>query len=146
MKSGNRSLDKESDPQLTELTLDRLDSVAARIVRGLYFHTFDIRLPDICTTKCYENSRLEANFDRRNLEDLITIFRPMIEKQPNGTLGNVVFEYWVERAEDDDFASAWILRFYQGVLFYGLTTPSTLNLPPSRPENAVGRRQTTGSG
>ena len=125
---------------------DRLDSVAARIVRGLYFHTFDIRLPDICTTKCYENSRLAANVDSINLEDLITIFRPMIERQPNVTLGNDVFEYWVERAEDDDFASACILRFYQSVLFFCFTTPSALNLSPARPENAGGGRETTGSG
>ena len=125
---------------------DRLDSVAARIVRGLYFHTFGVRLPDSCTTKCYENSRLEANVDRNNLEDLVIIFRPMIKRKPNATLGNDVFEYWVERAEDDDFASAWILRFYQSVLFFCFTTPSALNVSPARPENAGGGRETTGPG
>ena len=105
---------------------ERLDLVTGRIIRGLYWDKFTVRLPNTCKIKCYENSRLEAKVDRKNLENLAVIFKPMIERQPDATVGNGVFAYWVEHAEDDDWGSAWILKFYQRVWFFGLTTPSTI--------------------
>ena len=104
---------------------DRLDLVTERMIRGLYWDKFTVRLPNSCTIKCYEIARLETKVDRKNLEDLGVIFKPMIERQPDATIGNGVFEYWVERAEDNDLGSAWILRFYKRVWFFGLTTPSS---------------------
>ncbi len=107
---------------------DRLDLVTDRIIRGLYWDKFSVRLPNRCTIKCYENSRLEANVDPKKLEDLALIFKPLIERQPDAAIGDGVFEYWVERAEDNDFGSAWILRFYQRVWFFGLTSPGDVTV------------------
>ena len=100
----------------------RIDRVAARIVKGLFYDTFGVRLPENWKAKCWNEAGL-AHTDFTKVEWFTDIFRPMIERPPDNVLGDQVFEYWFQRAMDNDYATVWALRFYKSVSFLGITSP-----------------------
>ena len=94
----------------------RLNRVAKRIVQGLYWDTFGVRLPSDWTAMC----RSDAIFTVNNKEmqgNIAAIFGPLLDQPPERVIGNHVFEYWYQVAEDCDYSTVWLLRFYGSMDF-----------------------------
>lgn len=103
----------------------RLNRVAERIVRGLYWHTFGVRLPSDWTAMCQSDAILTV--DNNDMQDQIAeVFGPMLEQPPARIIGNHVFEYWYQVAEDCDYSTVWFLRFYGSMDFICGTIPASI--------------------
>ncbi len=110
-----------------KISHERLNRVADRIVRGLYWHTFEVRLPRDWTTVCRSDAILTVN-DEDMQGKIATVYGQMIERPPVRVIGNHVFEYWYQVAEDCEYSTAWLLRFYRSMNFICGTIPvSSLN-------------------
>jgi len=95
----------------------RLHGTVIRIVKGLFYHHKGVRLPDSHEVQVRFSTpdRRAANFARATLPRLAA--KPVI-------LGNGVFKYWVEFSAKDEMASAWVLQFFEFLLFVCVTVPS----------------------
>ena len=102
--------------------LTRLDAVAARIAKGLFYKERGYRLPDNYEARSFSNDGLR-DLDSRTIRDLQeTILAPLMAQRTK-TIGWEVFEYRVSFAESHPNASAWLFRFYNDVMFLVLTAP-----------------------
>lgn len=101
-----------------EVDSDRLNRTADRIVRGLFFHHREERLPDDAQVKalCLESIRS----DRRTLQILEGTLS-QLQEQPLITKGKGVFRYQFSLLEEDPSSSVWLFSFYEKVHFFGLT-------------------------
>lgn len=99
----------------------RLNSVAERITKGLFYHEKGVRLPDEyeMLVVCSE-SGLRATEEGKN--KLKRIFQGVLANTPK-TVGKEVFSYRVAFTGTDPNASAWLLIFYKRVLFFCWTLP-----------------------
>ena len=95
---------------------ERLNRVAERIVQGLYWYTFGVRLPSDWTALCQNDAILTVNNEELQGK-IAAVYGSMMEQPPARVIGNHVFEYWYQVAEDCDYSTAWILRFYGGMVF-----------------------------
>ena len=105
-----------------EVDHERLDRVAERIVKGLYSHTYGIRLSESYQVECIDDNYL-ANSDRDEQDKILRPFMPMDGQPPTRAIGKGVFAYWNLRADDNEFVTAWILRFYDSVFLFCETVP-----------------------
>jgi hypothetical protein len=104
------------------VNLARLDNVARRIVKGLFFHEKGHRLPDEYKVIVLSESGL-YNANDYFKKQLQIIFRPLMANTPK-IIGNQVFSYRVYYTYTDDNASAWLLEFYEQVRFFCMTLPN----------------------
>ena len=105
--------------------LQRLDSVIERTVRGLYFHEAGKALPvDVDVTAFAEDGLKDLDSTARD-RLRIMILEPVYSNPPK-VIGRDTFKYWVAFADDVEFTSAWILRFYERVSFVAITTNHSL--------------------
>ncbi|MBN1152968.1 MAG: hypothetical protein JXA58_07145 [Dehalococcoidia bacterium] len=103
-----------------DIDLARLDRVAARVIRGLYWHHLHDRLPADCLVVAWSESGL-VSMDADALEQVSS----MVGRLRSGDqhqLGRGVLQYWYATAEVQ-YASVWLLEFYGDVRFLGLTIP-----------------------
>ncbi len=98
------------------VNLARMDRVAARIVRGLFYHETGLRLPDGYDAAAYSSDGIRPELHA----GLRTVFEPLVNTIPK-SIGRV-FSYWCGFKEDPN-ASAWVLLFYRRVLFICMTAP-----------------------
>lgn len=101
----------------------RFDNVASRIVKGLFWHEFGVRLPDTHKAKAWSDLGL-ARIKQQELQDQIAEmgFR-IIEAAEPKSIGDSVFDYWVQGFAEDRYASAWVFLFYNSVCFLCVTSP-----------------------
>ena len=102
----------------------RLNRVAERIVRGLYWYTFEVRLPSDWTAVCRSDAILTVN-DKEMQEYIAAVFGPMLKQPPARIIGNHVFEYWYQVEKDCNYSTAWLLRFYGSMDFICGTIPAS---------------------
>ena len=102
--------------------LQRLDLVASRIVRGLFWKEFHERLPDDYEASAYNDSGIQ-HMD----ENQLGIFRTVLEGRST-IVGNKVFRYWKSVAPEDKYSTVWILLFYESVYFLCFTLPKSAEL------------------
>ncbi len=100
--------------------LRRLERVAARITKGLFYHEFGERLPDTCAALAV----CESGLPELGADDL-RIIRTLTATAPK-TIGERVFSYWSHRAPDHPATSVWVLVFFEKVLFLCWTLPRTI--------------------
>jgi hypothetical protein len=101
--------------------LDRLETVATRTVRGLYFKEVGEPLPLNCRVTAY----MDAGFDDREKVDggsAHQIIRRLTTRPPR-VVHDEIFQYWHEVATEVHQASLWLLLFYRSVWFLVFTTP-----------------------
>lgn len=105
-----------------DVNLARLDRVAERITKGLFFHERGYRLPDSYGVEAFSESGLQdmREVDKQALQ--ATILQPLLSNTPK-TIGNRVFTYWVASSDTDANITAWLLLFYEQVAFLCLTAP-----------------------
>lgn len=96
--------------------LARLDKVAMRIVRGLYFHHYHKPLPAWCEVDVW----CVDDFGGADPSVIQTIIR--LQQKPPTEIGDGVFKYWHSLADGgDSYSSAWLLLFYESTAFFGVT-------------------------
>ena len=113
--------------------LSRLDRVAARTAKGLFYHEQGRRLPDEYEMIAYNESgmayvteEVAVNLQRRILEPLWSA--------PEVVLGPNVFSYRFRIVESDPNLSAWLLTFFKAVAFVciSVTRKVAANRPTRR--------------
>ena len=108
--------------------LERLGRVASRIVKGLYWHKTNERLPDH-----YEVDAGVVDQLRQFDEQLTNMCAEVLKEEPLA-LGNDVFKCWHKSTPEDRFSSLWILQFYTNIHFLCVTTNSYANQNPTPPK------------
>jgi len=105
-----------------DVNLARLDAVATRITRGLYHRHAGRRLPAGYAAKAVSAAAL--NLDRETFDDMCRIMRTLVENtQPVG-IGSV-FSYFYSLGAKDAGESVFLMLFYRGVVFIGMTNRAT---------------------
>ncbi len=105
-----------------DVDLRRLDRVAERIVRGLFFHETRRALQYSAGVKAWSEDGLRDIPIPILREYQETVIRPLLVS-PSTSIGNGTFEYRFQVCEDEPNASAWLLTMYQDVRFLCLTVP-----------------------
>ena len=100
-----------------DVDLSRLDRVAARIARGLYFHEFNARLPLDRDVVAYSVDELTGTSEFEKFK--ITV-KDVTRRKPR-IIGNNVFAYWFQPFQEDANATFWVLLFYERVAFICFT-------------------------
>ena len=111
----------------------RLDRVVARIIRGLYWHHFNDRIPADCEVVAWSEHGL-ANVTPDTVQDLQSVIGVLIAKDEH-RIGRDVFRYWYGTTEVR-YGTVWLFEFYGDVKWLGLTMPTHL-LP--MPDSASAR-------
>jgi len=98
--------------------LGRLEAVVDRCVRGLFHHHLGCRLPDDFMTTTVALDRMEIKDE--------TAFASVIKSllaQRRHDIGDGAFAYWYVQIEAHKPVTAWLLAFYENVLFFAATAP-----------------------
>lgn len=104
-----------------DVDIARLDRVAQRIIKGLFYSERQLRLPDNYTVFAFSAVGL-SSLAKDLKDDLIAnIVNPVLLHEPR-IIGKHVFTYRVAFAAEDLNLSAWHLIFYEKVVFIGFTT------------------------
>ena len=106
--------------------LERIDRVASRVVKGLFWKDYGKRLPDEYMVSSYNDSGIQ-HMD----ENQLGIVRSVLEGRAK-TVGNKVFRYWKSAVPEDNYSTVWILLFYESVYFLCYTLPNSVELERSR--------------
>jgi hypothetical protein len=105
-----------------DVKLSRLDNVAIRITKGLFYHEKKYRLPDEYGVAAYSESGLTNITAEFKQEIRINILQPLMANAPK-IIGDQVFSYRVSYSDTDTNVSAWLFIFYEQVRFVCLTLP-----------------------
>jgi hypothetical protein len=105
-----------------DVNLARLDNVAKRIAKGLFYHETGNRLPDGYEVAAYSESGLRNITDDVKQDLRTRIIQPLMENPPH-IMGNKVFSYRVAYSDKDINSSAWLLTFYERIAFLCLIAP-----------------------
>ncbi len=106
--------------QAYDVNLARLDNVARRIAKGLFYHENGRRLPSEYEVVAYSEDGLRdlTEDDRQHLQQ--KIMAPLMSNSPK-IVGNGVFSYRVSYSDTDPNTSVWFFVFYERVAFLCLT-------------------------
>jgi hypothetical protein len=99
-----------------EVNLRRLERVAARIAKGLFYHTRKLRLPDDYDMISFSEEGNEYASDEFAERIRTRVLAPLWSVREN-LIGPDVFSYRFLFAEDDPNVSAWLLIFFKAVRF-----------------------------
>lgn len=105
-----------------DVNLHRLSRVAARVIRGLYYHEQKVPLPTEWQTLAY----FSEGFSHLPPWELAEMEREVITptlSNPPREIGRSVLRYWVAYASDHPHTSSWVLDFYSGIRCFGVTLP-----------------------
>lgn len=96
----------------------RINRVAERIIKALFFREKDIPVPVGYEVTCRP---MIGKMDK-----ILEIF-PLHKFKPWTTVGDKVFAYTYAETSEDDFSCVWYLMFYESVPFVGFTVkPKTM--------------------
>ena len=95
--------------------LDRLERVGARIIKGLFWHHNDERLPNDCIMRVWVDKGLHS-VDKRQM----LLFFQVMNEHPFSA-GKRAFKYWYKPIPEDQSTGIWVLQFYDNIHFYCLT-------------------------
>jgi len=101
----------------SDVDLDRLCRVPTRIVRGLFWLHRGARLTDDYRVVTYALSGFHGA-PVALAELRVKLVAPLLATEPINV--GRAFSYWVKFVEEDPNASAWMMRFYQRVIFLSM--------------------------
>ena len=110
-----------------DVDLRRLDRVAARITKGLYFHELGMRVPETFQVKAHCLDGFDWIDSALNAQ-LFNMLGRVLDSTSPRVLGENVFAYWFQPAIDNSMASLWVLKFYERVIFFAMVIPKTPQL------------------
>jgi hypothetical protein len=88
----------------------RIEGVAIRAVKGLFFNEYRRRLPDGFTYKACILDLIDPG--RPGAPRIIDMVRKLRSRQPM-VIGNRTFAFWHQLIDGHESASAWLLEFYE---------------------------------
>ena len=94
---------------------ERLERVGSRIIKGLFWHHNNHRLPSDCEVAVYVDKGLQ-HIDKRQLQ----LFYQVMREQPFSA-GKRAFKYWYKPIPEDKSTGIWVLQFYDNIHFFCLT-------------------------
>lgn len=97
------------------IDIDRINNVLIRIVRGLYYHETNNRIPTGVDIRV--NSIRPEKISNKKIMLIYDSFIPKV-------FGDGVFSYRGEIFSEKSFTSVWFLTFFDAFLFLGFTLPS----------------------
>jgi len=102
--------------------MDRMNRVASRIVKGLFYHEKKHRLPDNYEVRSQseDSVRQRPPSEREFLEQ--NFIKPVLP-QKRVKIGDGVFAYRFNTFADEPNSTVWILEFYERACFLALTSP-----------------------
>ena len=103
--------------------MQRLNNVAARIIKGMFYYHFKKIIPRGCVVDafCIDGMKKMPERDIINLQDNILV---PISKQKLYSV-EPVFEYKYVVNKEDIYLSVWLLSFFKRVYFLGFTIPQS---------------------
>jgi hypothetical protein len=114
------SINPHKQKLIIDVDLLRLNRVAVRIVKGLFFYEKGYRIPDGYYVEAYEQTGI-ANLTIELLDWFKTKFLPPLLAVSPRIIDINVFSYRVAFAEDDTNFSLWMLIFFQKIIFLAIT-------------------------
>jgi len=99
-----------------DVELTRVDKVAARMIKGLYYKERSKRLSDEYEVNTYSMTNLIA-------KQFHGIVQTLLQLPPNFVGKREVFSYWSMSTKDDPDSSVWLLLFFEATAFIGFITP-----------------------
>jgi hypothetical protein len=99
----------------------RINRVGSRIVQGLFFHETRLRLPDTYEAVAFADP-LSEDVNAGGVATMRDIVGFMLSKSAK-VIGNNVFSYCFHFHEEDEYMSAWLMTFYEKMMFHGSTLP-----------------------
>lgn len=106
-----------------DVKLERLNKVAERIIKGLYYHHTNVILGNDYKSIAYITDCLKDLSDTQCWENIKKLFESL-QFEKSHLIGNNVFEYKYKIANDNDKISLWIMKFYDKIHFFGATISS----------------------
>lgn len=105
----------------TDIDYPRLESVARRTVRGLYFKWKRVPLPRRSPITVY----LDSGFARLSGDagDALLNLVGKLQSEPPLVIDPNVFKCWRKDATGADWASAWFMLFFNSIWFLAFTEP-----------------------
>lgn len=104
-----------------DVDMSRLRRAVARVVRGLYFHHNQIRLPKEAEVRVWYDDDLLLQGEETIAELRRTILEPLA-LLGGRSIARQSFTYWTHQHEESTGLSAWIISFYDEVRFFALTS------------------------
>lgn len=101
-----------------DVKTDRLNCVATRVIKGLFYHHKGIRIPEKYQATAYVVSSLDQNDNE--IKTFLSSWASLTNNKAQ-KIGDSVFSYWFHFLEDDENCSMWLLRFFETVDFVGGT-------------------------
>lgn len=123
----------------TALNVDllRLDRVAERVARGLYWHHHGhVPLPAHYRVGVWSEAGLR-NLDARTAAELQDTLLAPVLRNPARTIGRGALRYWCASG-DRAHLTCWLLEFFGDVRFIAVTVPPDVQLGAQQPLAAVG--------
>ncbi len=96
-----------------QLDIERIDRVAQRIIRGLFFHEKGYKLPS--------EYRVFAKIQQFGLEPILKQL-PEVQFPQLRIVQNGIFSYTFRETEEDQNSSIWLLLFYEELPLIGFTS------------------------
>jgi hypothetical protein len=106
-----------------DVSLDRLNVVASRILRGLFSVVSEARLPSNYGADAYEASGFRAA-NSQGIDELHEMCRTVLSNPIAIERGDSVFACWWAPTDLDKNTSLWIMAFFKKIAFIGFTGPA----------------------
>lgn len=111
----------------------RVIGVVIRIVKGLYFHEAQTRLPDTHRVIAHDELALQKPPTERMKEaSQIRTLISQLQTMPRKTVGKVFAYHWDSKPAEPA-TTMWLLDFFDGIRFFCITQPTGNHLLPSPP-------------
>lgn len=120
------------------IAAERIETALHLIVRGLYYHFFRLRFPDVCA---FKSGRMTSE----GFRDVWSQYAAIPHSGPY-RMGDDVFGCAFLRAEEEPFNTHWLLWFYGGKhtgMAFGISTHMSGDMPADENEENAGRVETT---
>lgn len=98
--------------------LERLERVAVRTIKGLFFENFKRRLSDGYTATAFA-----ANIGKLQ-EEQPEVIQRLCSGQRHSVGKPQVFQYWFSSSSENQDVTAWLLSFFERSVFIGFTLPT----------------------
>ncbi|MFC2099211.1 hypothetical protein ACFLSF_00040 [Candidatus Bipolaricaulota bacterium] len=115
-----------------DIDMGRIETVAERIARGLFYYHIDRPIPQECLVKamCMTGRTIE-----RDLQENIRGFAHALSKAETYNIGDGVFRYrfsHVEERESAPNSTVWLFSVYEAIEFVTLVVDSFIGGAPRR--------------
>lgn len=107
--------------------IERLDTVARRIVRGLFYIAKGERLPDSHRISVFSDWII-GNLSEPDKAHILDSLIAPLSRKPRTIIGEETFTYRFQFFDEDPFLSIWLLTFFEAIFYIGLTLPNEIQL------------------